>query len=121
MQLRILGPVIYTVVGRTRVEVDRIDPEKATQALRSMGYRDEAARLVAHHKLDTRAAIRLGREYGLLTGGARLAPRAPAQIDEQARADVLLVRIADTHRRLADEIKAERVARLLGEEVTRTH
>lgn len=65
-QLRILGPVIYGVVAGRSVEVTRIDPRAATRALRELGYRDECAVLVAHHKLDTPAAIRLGQKYGLI-------------------------------------------------------
>ena len=94
MQIRILGPMLYTVVGCTVVEVERIDPDRAEMALRSLGYRDEAAVLIAHHKLDTSAAIRLGQKYGLLAAPAPI-PTLYADVGAQARADVLLMHLTE--------------------------
>jgi hypothetical protein len=93
-QLRILGPVIYGVVGGHTVEVARIDPQTATRVLRELGYRDECAVLIAHHKLDTAAALRLGRRYGLIAAPEPI-PLLAADTDGQAKADVMLVHLTE--------------------------
>lgn len=66
MQVRILGPVLYTVVGQKVIPLERIDPAKATKALQQLGYRDEAAWLIARGRLDRTQARRLGQKYGLI-------------------------------------------------------
>ena len=58
--------MLYGVVGQRAVPVERIDPAKATAALQQLGYRDEAAWLIARGRLDRTQAARLGRKYGLI-------------------------------------------------------
>ena len=54
-QFRSIGPVYYYSVRPGRVvEVDRIDPAKATTVLRSMGYSEQVARLGVQLGLITR-------------------------------------------------------------------